>query len=422
MMDMFLKQQQQQKMMMTPQLQQSIEILQYSTLELEQFLYDQQLENPLIELQPPSFQERIFGDSHSLVRSTENDLYTKIAEPNYREELLQLATLTFAGNDLQMVQFLIEQLDNKGYSPAHLSNVADEQHYYGIQLLQQIGPPGIGARNLQECLLLQIEENDYDLQQLIQKGLFLLAERKFPELMKSLKLSKEQLLALINRLQQLTPIPCALNSVDNIEYVTPDIVVVIEDGTLQFSLNDRSLPTIQLQDSYKNLASLLPIVEQAYVKQQYKHYEWLVQSIQRRRQTIIRIMSVVLQHQQQFFYHGLSYLKPLSLRDVATQIAMHESTVSRAIRNKIILTPVGTYLWKDLFSSKIESTQKEHSQTSILEMIKKIITFENKQKPLSDQKIAESLASSFQIQLARRTISKYREELGIPAASKRKEL
>ncbi|MFJ7888562.1 hypothetical protein ACIQYL_10770 [Lysinibacillus xylanilyticus] len=164
------------------------------------------------------------------------------------------------------------------------------------------------------------------------------------------------------------------------------------------------------------------MVEQAYVKQQYKHYEWLVHSIQRRRQTIIRIMSVVLQHQQQFFYHGLSYLKPLSLRDVATQIEMHESTVSRAIRNKIILTPVGTYLWKDLFSSKIESIQKEHSQTSILEMIKKIITFENKQKPLSDQKIAESLASSFQIQLARRTISKYREELGIPAASKRKEL
>lgn len=107
MMDMFLKQQQQQKMMMTPQLQQSIELLQYSTLELEQFLYDQQLENPLIELQPPSFQERIFGDSHSHVRSTENDLYTKIAEPNYREELLQLATLTFTGNDLQIVQFLI---------------------------------------------------------------------------------------------------------------------------------------------------------------------------------------------------------------------------------------------------------------------------------------------------------------------------
>ncbi|MFJ8101032.1 RNA polymerase factor sigma-54 [Lysinibacillus sp. NPDC096212] len=418
-MDIILKQQQQQKMMMTPQLQQSIELLQYTTLELEQFLYEQQLENPLIDLQPPSFQERIYGNSYSPFRTTENDLYTKIVELNYREELLQLATLTFAGDDLQIVQFLIEQLDNKGYSPAHLSNVAEEQHYYGIQLLQQIGPPGIGARNLQECLLLQIEENNYDLQQLIQKGLFLLAERKFPELMKSLKLSKEQLLALINQLQQLTPIPCTLNSEDNIEYVTPDIVVVIEDSTLQFSLNDCSMPSIRLHDSY---ASILPLAEQAYVKQHYKHYEWLVHSLQRRRQTIIRIMSVVLQHQQQFFYKGLPYLKPLSLRDVATQIDMHESTVSRAIRNKIILTPVGTYLWKDLFSSKIESTQTEHSQTSILEMIKKIITFENKQKPLSDQKIAESLASSFQIHLARRTISKYRDELGIPAASKRKEL
>ncbi|GAB0168567.1 RNA polymerase factor sigma-54 [Lysinibacillus sp. CTST325] len=422
MMDITLQQQQQQKIMMTPQLQQSIELLQYSTLELEQFLYEQQLENPLIDLQPPSFQERIFGNSPAPFRTIENDLYTKIVEPNYREELLQLATLTFTGEDLQIVLFLIEQLDNKGYSPTHLSTVTDEQHYYGIQLLQQIGPPGIGARTLQECLLLQIEENNYDLQQLIQKGLFLLAERKFPELMKSLKLSKEQLLALINQLQQLTPIPCTLNSLDNIDYVTPDIVVVIEDSTLQFSLNDRSLPSIRLHDSYRNVASILPIAEQAYVKQHYKHYEWLVHSLQRRRQTIIRIMAVVLQQQQQFFYKGLAYLKPLSLRDVATQIDMHESTVSRAIRNKIILTPVGTYLWKDLFSSKIESTQTEHSQTSILELIKHIITMENKQKPLSDQKITECLASSFQIHLARRTISKYREELGIPAASKRKEL
>ncbi|KOS61991.1 hypothetical protein AN161_15735 [Lysinibacillus sp. FJAT-14222] len=421
-MDMILKQQQQQKMIMTPQLQQSIELLQYTTLELEQFLYEQQLENPLIDFQPPSFQERIFRNSHSSFQTTENDLHTITAKPNYREELLQLASLTFTGDDLQIVQFLIEHLDNKGYSPPYLSNVADDRHYYGIQLLQQIGPAGIGARNLQECLLLQIEENNDDLQRLIQKGLYLLAERKFPELMKSLKLSKEQLLALINQLQQLTPIPCTLSSVDDIEYVTPDIVVVIEDGALQFSLNDRSLPSIQLQDSYKNIASLLPKVEQIYVKQQYKHYEWLVHSLHRRRQTIIRIMSVVLQHQQQFFYHGLSYLKPLSLRDVATQIEMHESTVSRAIRNKTILTPVGTYLWKDLFSSKIENTQTEHSQTSILEMIKNLIIFENKQKPLSDQKIAETLASSFQIHLARRTISKYREELGIPAASKRKEL
>lgn len=422
MMDIILKQQQQQKMMMTPQLLQSIELLQFTTLELEQFLYEQQLENPLIDLEPPSFQERIFGNTHAPFRTTEYDLHTKIAEPNFREELLQLAALTFAGDDLQIVRFLIEQLDNKGYSPEHLSNVVDEQHYYGIQLLQQIGPPGIGARNLQECLLLQIQENDYDLQQLIQKGLFLLAERKFPELMKSLKLSKDQLLTLINKLQQLTPIPCTLSSEDDIEYVTPDIVVVIEDGSLQFSLNDRSLPSIQLHDSYKSVASLLSIDEQTYVKQQYKHYEWLVHSIERRRQTIIRIMTVVLQHQQQFFYQGLTYLKPLSLKDVATQIDMHESTVSRAIRNKIILTPVGTYLWKHLFPSKIESFQAEHSQTSILERIKNIITFENKQKPLSDQKIAETLASSFQIHLARRTISKYREELGIPAASKRKEL
>lgn len=422
MMDMFLKQQQQQKMMMTPHLQQSIELLQYTTHELEQFLYEQQLNNPLIDLQSSTFQERMFGKPHHSVSNLSNELYSKIAEPSQRDELVQLATLTFVGVELHIVQVLIANLDNKGYSPAQLPTISKEQHNYGIQLLQQIGPAGIGARNLQECLLLQCEERNDNLQQLIQKGLILLAERKFTELMKLLQISKEQLSSLVDQLLELNPIPCVLSSLNDIEYVTPDIIVFIENGELQFSINDHSLPSVQLHNHYQSLAPSLPKSEQSYVKQQFKHYEWLIHSLQQRRQTIIRIMAVVLQHQQQFFLQGLSYIKPLTLKDVATQIDMHESTVSRAIRNKTIQTPVGTYLGKDLFSSKIESAQAAHSQTSILELIKKIITSEDKQKPLSDQKIAANLAKFYQIQIARRTISKYREELGIPAASKRKEL
>ncbi|MFJ7405234.1 MULTISPECIES: RNA polymerase factor sigma-54 [unclassified Lysinibacillus] len=421
-MDPSLKLQQQQKVMMTPQLQQSIELLQYNAYELEQFLNEQQLENPFIDLQSPAFQERVYSTPHNSSSSMPNEFYTKMAEPNYREELLQLATLTFVGDDLRLTQTVIKHLDNKGYSPLQLGNLSVQQHDRAIQLLQQIGPPGVGARNLQECLLLQIEEKDHDLQQLIQNGLLLLAERKFLALQKSLQLSKEQLSDCINRLQQLTPIPCTMSQENDTLYVTPDIIVFMEDGTLQFSLNDGSLPKVQLNDSYKNIASFLPNSEQKYVKQHFKQYNWLIHSLQQRRQTIIQIMSVVLEHQQAFFVQGLSSLKPLTLQDVATQIDMHVSTVSRAIRNKRIQTPVGTYLWKDLFSSKIDNTQAQHSQTSILEMIKNIITAENKQKPLSDQKIAEILASSYQIHIARRTISKYREELGIQAASKRKEL
>lgn len=421
-MDPILQLQQQQKMMMTPQLQQSIEILQYNADELEQFLYEQQLENPLIELQTPTFQERVFDNAYSSTGTIPNDFSTKIAEPNYREELLQLATLTFVGEDLLITQTVIKHLDNKGYSPTELGYISDQQHERAIELLQQIGPPGIGARNLQECLLLQIEEKDHALQQLIQHGLLQLADRKFTALQKSLQLSKEQLADCINRLQQLTPIPCTMSQENDTLYVKPDIIVFLEDGTLQFSLNDGSLPNVHLHDSYQNITAFLPKTDQKYVKQQFKHYNWLIHSLQQRRQTIIQIMSVVLQHQQAFFIHGLSSLKPLTLQDVATQIDMHVSTVSRAIRNKRIQTPVGTYLWKDLFSSKIENMQEQHSQTSILEMIKQIITAENKQKPLSDQKIAEILANSHHIQIARRTISKYREELGIQAASKRKEL
>ncbi|MEK5332184.1 RNA polymerase factor sigma-54 [Lysinibacillus sp. FSL W8-0992] len=421
-MEPILKLQQQQKMMMTPQLQQSIELLQYNTHELEEFLYEQQLENPLIDLQAPTFQEKDFGTTYRASTTMPNEFYTKIAEPNDREELLQLATLTFVGEDLQLAHTVIKHLDHKGYSPAQLGQISAQQHDRAIQLLQQIGPPGVGARNLQECLLLQIGEKDNDLQQLIENGLALLAERKFSALQKMLQLSKDQLSDCINRLQQLTPIPCSISQENDTLYVIPDIIVFREDGTLQFSLNDSSLPTVQLNDSYKNIASFLPNSEQKYVKQHFKQFNWLIHSLQQRRQTIIAIMSVVLQHQQAFFVHGLPSLKPLTLQDVATQIDMHVSTVSRAIRNKHIQTPVGTYLWKDLFSSKIDNTQAQHSQTSILEMIKNIITAENKQKPLSDQKIAEILANSHQIQIARRTISKYREELGIQAASKRKEL
>jgi len=419
-MEPILKLQQQQKMMMTPQLQQSIEILQYNTFELEEFLYEQQLENPLIELQTPTFQEQVYSNPFS--STVPSDLYAKIAEPNFRDELYQLATLTFIGEDLQIVQTVIQYLDDKGYSPAKLRQISAQQHDHAIQLLQQIGPPGIGARSLQECLLLQINDNNDDLHQLIQQGLSLLAERKFQELQKALQLSKDQLADCIHRLQQLTPIPCTMKQEHETMYITPDIIVFIEDGTLQFSLNDGTLPTVHLQDSYQNIHSFLPKSDRQYVKQHFKQFNWLIHSLQQRRQTIIQIMSVVLAHQETFFMHGPAFLKPLTLQDVATQIDMHVSTVSRAIRNKYLQTPVGTYLWKDLFSSKIDNMQAQHSQTSILEIIKKIITAENKQKPLSDQKIAEMLANTHHIQIARRTISKYREELGIQAASKRKQL
>ncbi|MGY4797203.1 RNA polymerase factor sigma-54 [Lysinibacillus fusiformis] len=417
-----IHQRQEQKLIMTPQLQQSIKLLQYTTNELERFLYEQELDNPLIEIKPSSFQDQVNQTSSKSIIKKEDEIYNIQTENNQREELLVSANLSFKDEDLRIVKIIINNLDNNGYSSDPLKNISDDQHRYGIQLLQQIGPPGIGARNLKECLLLQCDENNKLLYQLVQEGLSILAERKYSELMKLLKVTKEQLILLIQELKELNPIPLVLSALNEVEFITPDILVFIKDEKLHFSLNDKLLPTINLNNQYMNIALTLSKPEQIYINNHYKQYKWLLDSLQQRRQTIIKIMTVVLQHQHQFFFKGMLYLKPLTLKDVAIEIDMHETTVSRAIRNKVIQTPVGTFFWKDLFSTKIESTKTEYSQSSILEMLKNIFATENKEKPLTDQKIAEELLNNYSINLARRTVSKYREILGIPPTNKRKEL
>lgn len=434
-MEISLQQRQELSLIMTMELRQSIELLQYTTYELDQFIRQQELENPLIELKESErshvYEER---STKRTVPSSGNDLPTEAVQSscrNMRDELYELVKFTFSDEQTQrLLKFLIYNLDENGYlylrnDPASPVEYDDETIAMGINLLQQIGPSGIGARNLQECLLLQITnlypENKLA-QQLVANYLDLVADRKWNDIASKLKISMAQVKELHDFILGLNPRPCSLIADFEPEFMTPDIIVEWKEEGLVFYLNDSYLPTIQLNKDYMPHLQAQDDVSK-YLQHQHKNVQWLLSSIEQRRNTIIKIVTVLLEKQEAFFTQGFTALQPLTLKEVADEIHMHESTVSRATANKVIQTPHGTYELRNLFTSKLETADGDSiSQTKVKTLLAAYIAQENKYKPYSDQKIAEYFNTEQGITISRRTIAKYREELRIPPSNKRKEI
>lgn len=432
-MELVLQQRQELNLSMTMELRQAIELLQYTTYELDQYIRQQELENPLIELkeneQTSRFEERISPQSGSYSASAEMPAEAiRSNDQNMRDDLFNLAKFTYPDEENQkLLQCLIYNLDENGYLPndACAFEFNEEEIEKGIHLLQQLGPLGIGARSLQEYLLLQIQYSHPDhalAMELVKNHLGLIADRKWKDIARKLKITMSKVKELHDFILSLNPRPCSIISDFSTEYITPDIIVELKEGQLTFFLNDGYLPSIQLNQEYashigeKNGAS-------RYLKNQHKKFQWLLSSIEQRRNTIIKIVTVLLDKQKSFFEKGLSFLQPLTLREVADEIDMHESTVSRATLNKSIQTPHGTFDMRDLFTSKLDMANGDSiSQTKVKSLLKAYITSEDKFKPYSDQKIAEYFNTVQGISISRRTISKYREELHIPPSSKRKEI
>lgn len=222
-------------------------------------------------------------------------------------------------------------------------------------------------------------------------------------------------------IKTLNPKPIGGINEEAVNFVTPDIIVKYDEEIKSFTvkLNDHYIPDIQ----FNQISSPESSNENEYIKNQFKKYQWLKNSIEQRRQTITKIMHVLLNKQEEFFYQGLKNLNPLTLKEVANLIDMHESTVSRATDNKIIQTPCGTYELKKLFSTRLNSaTGEDVSQTQVKNVLTSLVKNENKYKPLSDQKLAERIEEVEGIKISRRTIAKYRDELNVPSSSKRKEV
>jgi RNA polymerase sigma-54 factor len=464
-----------QKLILTPSLQQAIKLLPMSTLELSDLLNQEMVENPLLEEiptedlqqtdaaaatdkaeaeQPPktdktdnwddSDYEYFFGDylddgyrPHAPqevkeLPPIENTLSTSSSLSDHLMWQLSLQT----NDDLlrEIGSAIIGNLDDDGYLVASLDEIAamgpwdigDVQR--ALALLQSFDPIGVAARDLQECLLLQIRHLGMEgtpTERIVTDHLRLLQNHQVPEISRKLSLPIEDLKEHIEVIRHLDPKPGSRFNPTQSQYVIPDVYVVKVEDQYVALLNEDGLPQMRISPVYRRLLDKNAENSdetRAYVKDKFRSALWLIKSVEQRQKTIHKVATSIINFQKDFLDHGIEHLRPLVLRDVANDIGMHESTVSRVVTNKYMHTPQGVFEMKYFFHSGISSSYGESvSSVTIKQRIRKIIEAEDPRKPLSDSKIVSILQREGLV-LARRTIAKYREELKIPTSNQRKVL
>ena len=351
----------------------------------------------------------------------------------------QLELTPFSDTDQRIAEAIVDAIDNNGYLSLSLEEIhqglSDQLEIELDELeavlhrIQRFDPPGIAARDPAECLLLQIDQLPADTpwrreaRQLIKYHLDMLAGRDFNGLMRRLKVSQEQLQNIVSLIQTLTPHPGVQLSPDQTEYITPDVFVYRQKDSWRVELNPDNAPRLRINSQYSQLVKRADnSPDNTYMKNDLQEARWFLKSLQNRNETVLRVATCIVEHQRDFLEYGEEHMKPLVLRDIAEALEMHESTISRVTTQKYMHTPRGIFEFKYFFSSHVGTSEGgEASAVAIRAMIKKLISEENPKKPLSDSKIAHHLGAEG-INIARRTVAKYREQLTIPSSSDRKRL
>src|SRR5215213_9776279 len=465
-----------QKLILTPSLQQAIKLLPMSTLELSDLLNQEMVENPMLEevpteelqpAEPAQTQDKPDAEQQANKTDTWDDqdyeyFFGDYLDDGYRprapQEVKELPpienTLSTASSlsDHLMWQLsmqtedsvlrdigsaIIGNLDDDGYLVASFDelaamgpwSVSDVER--ALKLVQGFDPTGVAARDLQECLLLQLRHLGLDgtpTERVVTDHLRLLQNHQVPEIARKLGMSIEDLREHIEIIRGLDPKPGSRYNPTQSQYVIPDVYIVKVEDQYVAALNEEGLPQLRISPVYRRLLDKSGAgTEQndetrAYVKDKFRSALWLIKSVDQRQKTIHKVATSIINFQREFLDHGIEYLRPLVLRDVANDIGMHESTVSRVVNNKYMHTPQGVFELKYFFHSGISSSYGESvSSVTIKQRIRKIIENEDPRKPLSDSKIV-SILQKEGLMLARRTIAKYREELKIPTSNQRKVL
>src|SRR6478736_3135715 len=462
-----------QKLILTPSLQQAIKLLPMSTLELSELLNQEMVENPMLEevpteeLQPVEAQqekqeeqkaaekekgdtwddqdyEYFFGDylddgyrpkTPTEVKELppiENTLSTSASLSDHLLWQLSMQTDDTATRDIG--EAIIGNLDDDGYLVATVEELAAmgpwpaDDVERALALVQGFDPVGVASRDLQECLLIQLRHFGHGgtaAEKIVMEHMRLLQNHQVPELARKLGTSIEDLKQHIELIRHLDPKPGSRHNPSQSQYVIPDVYVVKVEDAYVAVLNEEGLPQLRISPVYRRLLDKgadNTDETRAYVKDKFRSALWLIKSVEQRQKTIHKVANSIINFQRDFLDHGIEHLRPLVLRDVANDIGMHESTVSRVVTNKYMHTPQGVFEMKYFFHSGISSSYGDAvSSVTIKNRTKKIIEGEDPKKPLSDSKIVNILQREG-LMLARRTIAKYREELKIPTSNQRKVL
>ena len=462
-----------QKLILTPSLQQAIKLLPMSTLELKDLLNQEMVENPLLEEIPTedaqvaeaqTTEEKpeekkepqradtwddadyqyFFGEylddgyrprqpqEVKELPPIENTLSTKSSLADHLMWQLNLQTVDAELKDVGAA--IIGNIDEDGYLVASVDEIAALGDWdvalveKALEHVQSFDPIGVGARDLQECLLLQLRHlglGGSPVEVLVRDHLRLLQNHKIPELAKALNLEPEEIKHHLEVIKHLDPKPGARYSPADSQYVIPDVYIIKTDDGYRAVLNEDGLPQLRISPVYRRLLDKggeTSDETRAYVKDKFRSALWLLKSVDQRQKTIVKVATSIINFQRAFLDRGIEHLRPLVLRDVASDIGMHESTVSRVVNNKYMHTPQGVFELKYFFHSGISSSFGESvSSVTIKQRIRKIIEGEDQRRPLSDSKIMNILTKEGLV-LARRTIAKYREELKIPTSNQRKVL
>ncbi|MEW6668876.1 MAG: RNA polymerase factor sigma-54 [Thermodesulfobacteriota bacterium] len=461
-----------QQLIMTPQLQQAIKLLQLSRLELLETVSQEMEANPVLEENPP--EEADYDSNPTEVpfsvegapkpdpaeaRGDDRDWESYVAEyntgwndtiyehreappletttsskPNLTSHLVfQLEMSRFSDIQRAIGLFIIGNLDEDGYLKATIEEIvqatgrSEEEVLETLLMIQNFDPVGVAARDTRECLLIQARFQNLDgtvVERIIQEHMDKLETKRYDLIAKSLSISLDDVITAVEVITRLEPKPGRQYSEDEAIYISPDIHVFKVGDDYEISLNEDGLPKLRINSYYRDILTSKNSLGEAtkqYIQDKLKSAAWLIKSIHQRQRTIYRVTTSIFRFQRAFLDKGISALKPLVLRDVAEDIHMHESTISRVTTNKYVHTPQGVFELKFFFNSAIQCLDGESvSSESVKEHLKAIIKCEDKLKPYSDQEVAD-LLRKVNISVARRTVAKYRETLGIlPSRRRRK--
>lgn len=445
---------QEQKLIMTQEMQLSVKLLQMSAFELSQYIEKEMQENPVLEadvehnseldnlnnkIDYKEFIEYLDFDNYdhhsSYEKPEENDLNPLnfvSEEKSLREHLLeQIDLMHLDKNTRDISKYIIENLNEKGYLEVDIDYIAEELNKseqeisYALEVVQSLEPVGIAARSLQECLNLQLKRKGYEEEELyiiVDKYLDFIAENKYSLLAKNLNIDVKKAQEYGDIVKSLEPKPTrGYYTGEEISYIIPDAYISKVDGESFIIMNDEIVPKLSINNLYKDIIKNQNDKHAVdFVQEKLNNAIFLIKSIEHRKSTIHRVIEKILEIQKDYFEKDSEFLKPMTLKEIAEELDLHESTVSRAIRDKYVSTSKGTIKIKDLFTTGISTNMSEDLSTNLIKKrIEEIVASEDKSKPLSDQVISEMLIKE-DMNISRRTVAKYREELNIKSSSKRK--